>query len=314
MLLCSCLNSSALDIAVAALATKAQGLFLYAYLLEKHLEAEAAQGKTIDFANLSNLPVSCQKCARVLHHAQRAWLAVRSRRATVAATVAATARATSRPKAPACLQTGLGEVYEANFRRSFPGGKGDPSWAAALPLVQVITAAMEPLNVEMAHATLGWDGATRERVLAQTSLLFPVRDGIFHVFHKTVVDWLTGDADVGSSLAASSTEFVVDRANGHARLAAAFDEWLAAGLAEGAGTEYWLRHGVVHVCRGGRLARAVEVGRCPISPPRLAAPCTKGNGSEGRLPRPLLRGLRLASPVGGAACWRCELCNPCAGV
>ena len=50
------LNTSALDGAVAALSSKAQGLFLYAYLLEKHLESEAAAGREINFANLDTLP------------------------------------------------------------------------------------------------------------------------------------------------------------------------------------------------------------------------------------------------------------------
>ena len=50
------LNTSALDGAVASLSSKAQGLFLYAYLLEKHLESEAAAGREINFTDLDSLP------------------------------------------------------------------------------------------------------------------------------------------------------------------------------------------------------------------------------------------------------------------
>ena len=47
---------------------------------------------------------------------------------------------------------------------------------------------------------LGWDDVMEAGVLEATSLLFPVREGLFHVFHKTVVDWLTGEITEGSSL------------------------------------------------------------------------------------------------------------------
>ena len=50
------LNNSALDAAVAALSAKADGLFLFAHLLRKHLESEAAAGREINFANLDTLP------------------------------------------------------------------------------------------------------------------------------------------------------------------------------------------------------------------------------------------------------------------
>ena len=49
------LNTSALDGAVAALSARADGLFLYAFLLAQHLDSEAAEGRTIDFAGLDAL-------------------------------------------------------------------------------------------------------------------------------------------------------------------------------------------------------------------------------------------------------------------
>ena len=83
---------------------------------------------------------------------------------------------------------------------------------------------------------LGWDDAQEAGVLEATSLLFPVREGLFHVFHKTVVDWLTGEITEGSSLTERSAEFRVDRADGHARLAAGFEGWR--GDKEGGGEGY----------------------------------------------------------------------------
>merc|ERR1712185_340351 len=50
------LSTSALDAAVEALSAKAEGLFLYAYLLGKHLEREAKAGREINFQNLDSLP------------------------------------------------------------------------------------------------------------------------------------------------------------------------------------------------------------------------------------------------------------------
>ena len=49
-------------------------------------------------------------------------------------------------------------------------------------------------------ALLAWDNMKQQRILEATALLFPVRDGKFHVFHKTIVDWLTGEITDGSSV------------------------------------------------------------------------------------------------------------------
>ena len=172
--------NEALDVAVAALSKKADGLFLYARLLAEDLEAKARAGEQLDFAGLDALPA------------------------------------------------GLDEVYAANFRRAFPEGRAGAAWKEASALVELIAAAMEPITPAMAAAVLDWDAATQERVLETAALLFPERDGKLHVFHKTVVDWLTGEVADGSSLASRSAEFGVERGAGHAALAAGFEAWLGA--------------------------------------------------------------------------------------
>ena len=210
------LSTSSLDAAVEALSAKAEGLFLYAYMLGQHLESEAKEGHEIHFENLDSLPA------------------------------------------------GLGEVYAVNFKRAFPKGQVDPAWIEAKPLVELIAAAREPITVAMAAALLRWDDRQqRERVLETTALLFPVRDGKFHVFHKTVIDWLTGEITEGSSIRAPSAEFKVQRKDGHAMLAEGFIAWRrTATPPEGCApddvaTHYWLRHGILHLCRGdGQGAKA----------------------------------------------------------
>ena len=137
------------------------------------------------------------------------------------------------------LPAGLDEVYAENFKRAFPEGADDAAWTAARPLIELIAAAMEPITQAMAAALLGWDAAQQERVLEATALLFPLRDGKFHVFHKTAVDWLTGEITADSSLKSRSEVFRVERRNGHATLATAFVAWLG-GPRSGEDASYWL--------------------------------------------------------------------------
>ena len=50
------LNSGCLDFAVRALSKKANGLFLFARLLEQQLETDVAAGRVVDFSQLHGLP------------------------------------------------------------------------------------------------------------------------------------------------------------------------------------------------------------------------------------------------------------------
>ena len=161
------------------------------------------------------------------------------------------------------LPAGLGEVYAVNFKRAFPEGQVDPAWTDAKPLVELIAAAREPITVAMVAALLRWDDGQQERVLETTALLFPVRDGKVHVFHKTIVDWLTGEITEGSSIREPSAEFKVQRKDGHAMLAEGFIAWRRTatppdgGAPDDVATYYWLRHGILHLCRAdGQGAKA----------------------------------------------------------
>ena len=157
-----------------------------------------------------------------------------------------------------------GQVYDVNLRRAFPAGREDAGWAAARPLIELIAAAREPITPEMAAALLSWSDVQRSCVLGLTGLLFPVREGKFHVFHKTILDYMTGEGDANSSVTARSETYQVERAAGHARFATGCDRWLTSDLGgaavAGGGGEaavaYWLQHGVLHLCHGGRVATA----------------------------------------------------------
>ncbi|KAL1530872.1 hypothetical protein AB1Y20_001766 [Prymnesium parvum] len=206
------LNSSALDVAVSALSAKAQGLFLYAFMLQQYLDSEAKANRTIHFDNLDTLPA------------------------------------------------GLDDVYAVNFRRAFPTDAPE-RWVTAKPLLELVAATMEPINVAMAASLLRWTADEQERVLELTALLFPVRDGLIHVFHKTVVDWITGDVSEGSSIKTGASEFRVQRDEGHRRFAEGFTRWLQGDANE----HYWLKHGIVHLCRAGRADDAVRVYSSDLS-------------------------------------------------
>ena len=84
----------------------------------------------------------------------------------------------------------------------------------------------------MPEELLAWRPEDKRMVLDATSLLFPERDGYFSVFHKTVVDWLTGEITEGSSVKERSEEFVVERKAGHESFAAGFDKWLEYGFGQ----------------------------------------------------------------------------------
>ena len=198
------LNNSTLDGAVAALSAKADGLFLYAHLLEQHLAAEADAGRELNFDNLDSLPA------------------------------------------------GLSGVYETNFRRAFPGGADGVGWQQARPLVELVLASKRPLSVEMAEVLLDWDVEQRERVLEQTALLFPVRERTFHVFHKSVADWLTTGA---------AGAFAVERKELHACFAAQ----AGAARRDVAAEEAWRLRVIAALVRAGLQAEwlqtAVEAAR-----------------------------------------------------
>jgi WD40 repeat protein len=124
------------------------------------------------------------------------------------------------------LPAGIDEIYAENFRRVFDD---DGAWGGALPLIELICAAAEPLTIDAASGALGWDRARCERLCAEVSLLFPLRDGeVIGVLHKTVTDWLTGEAPFDKRSAEDA--FFVARDAAHRRLARACARAIRSGV------------------------------------------------------------------------------------
>jgi WD40 repeat protein len=124
------------------------------------------------------------------------------------------------------LPAGLDEIYAENFRRVFVD---DGTWGDALPLVELICAAAEPLTIDAASGALGWDRAQCKKVCDGVSLLFPLREGdVIGVLHKTVTDWLAGEAPFDGRNC--EDKFFVARDAAHWRLARACGRAIRAGV------------------------------------------------------------------------------------
>ena len=170
----------------------------------------------------------------------------------------------------------------------------DGGWSDALPLVELICAAAEPLTVDAATGALGWDRTRCKRLCADVSLLFPLREGdVIGVLHKTVTDWLTGEAPFDKRSAEDA--IVVARDAAQQRLAracarairagdldtesyssdAGADEVLASfveGEVGAASDAYALRWCLFHMKRSNDESKAVAVA-CSLSYVRKRSDC-----------------------------------------
>ena len=116
------------------------------------------------------------------------------------------------------LPDGLADEYNMQMSRFYPGGfPVDTS-----NVLRAIVAAEEPLHMDALPGLSGVDDSID--VLDTLSLLFPVRDDdCVHVFHKSIVDWLTASPpyEDRKRRARQKGFHFVDRAEGHRMLAAA---------------------------------------------------------------------------------------------
>ena len=93
----------------------------------------------------------------------------------------------------------LDGMYKTNFLRVYPNaatdkaGATDKAWSDSRKMLALICASREPLPVQLVAHMLNWDNEQQLEFLKTTGLglLFPIKDdNCFHVYHKTVVDWL----------------------------------------------------------------------------------------------------------------------------
>jgi hypothetical protein len=109
----------------------------------------------------------------------------------------------------------MDDVYAKNFERVFgknssdggddkPSGQGSSDgmatssgravWSDALPLLEMVCAAQEPLLVSIVDEALKLSPAQSRHLQEAVGALFPVREGRFQPIHKSAFDWLTANA------------------------------------------------------------------------------------------------------------------------
>ena len=141
------------------------------------------------------------------------------------------------------LPPGLTGLYTAFFERHFPD---DASYAPARRVLEVVTAAREPLTPAEIAAVTGLDPDYElPPLLDRLAAYLPDRDGRRAVFHKSFADWLTETQDPRPA-----GRFFVSPRRGHERLA----DWCWAEYRRGAKkmSPYALRHLPAHLIEAAR--------------------------------------------------------------
>ena len=141
------------------------------------------------------------------------------------------------------LPPGLTGLYTAFFERHFPD---DASYAPARQVLEVVTAALEPLAPTEIAAVTGLDlDYALPPLLDRLAAYLPDRDGRRAVFHKSFADWLTETQDPRPA-----GRFFVSLRRGHIHLA----DWCWAEYRRGAKkmSPYALRHLPAHLTEATR--------------------------------------------------------------
>lgn len=95
------------------------------------------------------------------------------------------------PRRPETFPEGLVGIYRSFFERVFPQRQGYETFR---PLLDVLTAAREPLSAEQLADFLGRDAFDVENDVQKLAAFFPERDGRYRACHKSLNDWLCGRA------------------------------------------------------------------------------------------------------------------------
>ena len=168
---------------------------------------------------------------------------------------------------PETLPANLGAMYSRWFERKF---KMTESYeTTALPLLQLMLAAREPLPLDLVDKVLGWDERRRAKARAALGSLVREEFGCLQFFHKRVADWLRDEVAAGPN-------WVVSETKGHMMLAGAMGrEWERASLRklqsgslapsqyfadwEAEARIYAMRHFPHHLLKSGERDRCQEV-------------------------------------------------------
>jgi hypothetical protein len=118
------------------------------------------------------------------------------------------------PEDLSTLPGGFKSVYRLYFDRQFSSGEPE-RWRqfeeCVRPLLEILSAAYEPLPLETLSEMLGWDSHGRKRALDPLGSLITSRDGRLSFFHLSFRDWLTDET--------TDLRYFVDPIRGHKLLA-----------------------------------------------------------------------------------------------
>eukprot|EP00935_MAST-01C_sp_MAST-1C-sp1_P001661 g1661.t1 len=137
------------------------------------------------------------------------------------------------------LPDGLEGVYEDYLERLFVNANSRVcEWKEVKPLLELITAAPEPLPLVVAAKALAVEAKQVRKLAKSLETFFPLQGSThkrsrsrFHVYHKSIVDYLCGDPESADLYAGSDADsndsdggqphlFHIAKEHGHARLAA----------------------------------------------------------------------------------------------
>jgi WD40 repeat protein len=125
------------------------------------------------------------------------------------------------PSDPDDFPDGLVGIYQRFFSAQFPS---QDAYAAIRPLLDVVCASREPLTAAQLSTFTGTSVHRVHADMERVAVYFPEREGTFRAFHKSVTDWLVGEAG-------HSRRYRVDVHRGHGQLAASLAaEWQRDGL------------------------------------------------------------------------------------
>ena len=108
------------------------------------------------------------------------------------------------------LPPSLGKIYARWFEKKFASRESYES--EALPLLELMVAAREPLPGSLVEIVLNWDKRRRKRTEEKLGSLIRNEGGRLHFFHKSLADWLLDEDAAGS-------DWMVDAQDGHRNFA-----------------------------------------------------------------------------------------------
>jgi sugar lactone lactonase YvrE len=104
---------------------------------------------------------------------------------------------------------GLTQVYTNYFKRQFPVAEDYNKYQR--PFLELITAAREPLDVDMVYDLLNWDDYDKKLSIDPLGSFLEIIDGKITLFHKSIIEWFTSDQ--------TDIKFYISSKKGHKKLA-----------------------------------------------------------------------------------------------